>query len=60
MIILATLIMIKIIKRLKFPNLINIIVNRRSLNFNSFNLLYNFGTIILLLKEENKLFTLPV
>ena len=50
----------KIIKKLKFPNLISIMVNRRSLNLNSFNLLYNFGIIILLLKKENKLFILLI
>ena len=52
--------MTKIIKRLKFLNLINIIVNGRSLNFGFFNLLYGFGIIILLLKEENKLFILLI
>ena len=60
MMILATLIMIRIIKKLKFLNLISIMVNGRSLSFGSSNLLYNFGIIILLLKEENRLSTLPI
>ena len=59
-IILIILMIMRIIKRLKFPNLINIIINGRSLSFSFFSLLYGFGIIILLLKEENKLFILPV
>ena len=60
MIILIILIMIRIIGKLRFLSLINIIVSGRSLSFNSFNLLYGFRIIILILKEENKLFTLPI
>ena len=47
-------------KKLKFPNLTNIIINKRSLGLNSSSLLYSFKIIILLLKEENKLFILPI
>ena len=59
-IILTTPIIIKITKKLKFPNLINIMVNRRNLSFNFFSLLYGSGITILLLKEKNKLSILPV
>ena len=47
-------------KRLKFSNLISIMVNGRSLNFNFFNLLYSFGIILPLLKKENELFILLI
>ena len=57
---LIILMMTKIIKRLRFLNLINIMVNKRNLSFNSSNLLYGFGTTILLLKKGNKLSILPI
>ena len=60
MIILVIPMITKTIKRSKFLNLINIMVNRRSLNLNSSNLLYGFGIIILLLREENELFILLI
>ena len=60
MIILMTLMITNIIKRLKFLNLINIMVSERSWSFNSFSLLYGFGIIIPLLKKENKLFIPPI
>ena len=61
MITLITLIIMgKIKKRLKSPNWINIMEKRRSLNYGFFSLLYGFGTIKLILKEENKLSILPI
>ena len=59
-IILAILMITKIIKKLKFPNLINTMVNKRSLNFSFFSLLYGSGITIPLLKKENELFILPI
>ena len=59
-IILVILMMIRINKRLKLPNLINIIVRGKSLNFNFSSLLYGFGIIRLMLIEENRLFMLPI
>ena len=55
-----TLTVIKIVKRSKFPNLTNTIINRRSLNFGFSSSLYGFRIITPPLKEENELFTLPV
>ena len=55
-IILVILRMVKIIGKSRYLNLINTMVNGKSLNFGFFSLLYGFGTIILLLKKENKLF----
>ena len=59
MIILMILITTTTIKKSKFLNLINITVNGRSLSLDSSSLLYSFGIIILLLKEESEPSILP-